>query len=231
MTVSTCREPCIEPSWKKVIGQEFEKPYMKNLRQFLVKEKQHNKIIYPKGQDIFKAFEMTPIDKVKVVIIGQDPYHGPNQAHGLCFSVLPNVLIPPSLQNIFKELNADLNIPPPKQGCLTAWAKQGVLLLNSVLTVEQGRAASHQGKGWEKFTDQVILELNNSPRPICFVLWGSYAQQKGQVIDTTKHLVIKSAHPSPLSANRGFLGSRPFSKINQFLEKTGQTPIDWRLAE
>ena len=182
-TVSTCREPCIEPSWKKVIGQEFEKPYMKNLRQFLVKEKQHNKIIYPKGQDIFK------------------------------------------------ELNADLNIPPPKQGCLTAWAKQGVLLLNSVLTVEQGRAASHQGKGWEKFTDQVILELNNSPRPICFVLWGSYAQQKGQVIDTTKHLVIKSAHPSPLSANRGFLGSRPFSKINQFLEKTGQTPIDWRLAE
>jgi len=166
-----------------------------------------------------------------VVIIGQDPYHGPNQACGLCFSVNKGVRIPPSLQNIYKELQNDLGIPPAKHGCLEAWAKQGVFLLNAVLTVEQSQAASHQGKGWEVFTDKVISILNESPQPIVFVLWGAYAQRKGEKIDPKKHLVIKSVHPSPLSAHRGFFGSKPFSKINNYLVKQGQTPIDWRLPD
>ncbi|MBS0287183.1 MAG: uracil-DNA glycosylase [Proteobacteria bacterium] len=224
-------EPCIEASWKAALGEEFQLPYMQQLRGFLRKEKDAKKIIFPKSADIFKAFEYTPIEKVKVVILGQDPYHGVGQAHGLCFSVPPQVQLPPSLQNIYKELEDDLGIKPVKHGCLVSWATQGVLLLNSVLTVEKGLAASHQGKGWEIFTDKIISILNQQSRPIAFVLWGSYAQKKGAVIDATKHLVIKSVHPSPLSVYRGFFGSKPFSQINQFLLKTHQTPINWQLPE
>lgn len=221
--------PCMEGAWLKALEGEFRAPYMQSLKQFLRKEKDAKKVVFPKSKDVFSAFNYTPLDKVKVVILGQDPYHGLGQAHGLCFSVLPKVAIPPSLVNIYQELKADLNITPPDHGCLIPWAKQGVLLLNAVLTVEQGKAASHQGKGWELFTDEVIKILNDQPRPIVFVLWGSYAQRKGSVIDESKHLVIKCVHPSPLSAYRGFLGSRPFSKINEFLIKQGQTPIDWSL--
>ena len=219
----------LETSWKTELRDEFKKPYMQALREFLKHEKAARKYIYPKGSDIFKAFEYTPVDSVKVVIIGQDPYHGPMQAHGLCFSVPMGVRIPPSLINIYKELESDLGIKPPKHGCLEAWANQGVSLLNSVLTVERGLAASHQGKGWEIFTDQVVNILNQDPRPKAFVLWGAYAQRKGQMIDRQRHLVIESVHPSPLSANRGFFGSRPFSKINEFLEKTGQSKINWKI--
>lgn len=229
MTNLPANSPQIEPSWDAVLREEFKAPYMQSLRTFLVKEKEAKKYIYPKSANVFKAFQYTPLEKVKVVILGQDPYHGPNQAHGLCFSVLPGVAIPPSLQNIYKELEADLGIKPVNHGCLVSWAKQGVLLLNSVLTVERSLAASHQGKGWEIFTDKVISILNEQPRPLVFVLWGSYAQKKGLVIDEKKHLVIKSAHPSPLSAHRGFFGSRPFSKINHFLEEHGQSPINWEL--
>lgn len=220
---------CLEQSWKEKLESEFEMPYMQKLKEFLKKEKEAKKIIYPKGKDIFKAFEYTPLENVKVVIIGQDPYHGPQQAHGLCFSVPPQVRIPPSLMNIYKELESDLGIPPVRHGNLIPWAKQGVLLLNSVLTVEQGLAASHQGKGWETFTDKVIAILNQQPEPIAFVLWGAYAQQKGKVIDRKKHLVIESVHPSPLSVHRGFFGSCPFSRINAFLDKNGKTPINWVL--
>lgn len=223
--------PCMEASWYEVLEAEFAKPYMHSLKNFLRKEKDAKKVIFPHSKEVFSAFDYTPLDKVKVVILGQDPYHGLGQAHGLCFSVKLNITIPPSLANIYQELKADLNIIPPDHGCLIPWAKQGVLLLNAVLTVEQGNAASHQGKGWETFTDEVIKVLNAQNRPIVFVLWGSYAQKKGSVIDERKHLVIKSVHPSPLSAYRGFLGSRPFSKINEFLIKTGQTPIDWSLPK
>lgn len=219
----------LEASWKAVLEQEFAKPYMQDLRAFLRQEKQAKKLIYPKSGNIFKAFEYTPLDRVKVVILGQDPYHGAGQAHGLCFSVAPGVAIPPSLQNIYKELQDDLGIAPVKHGCLVSWAKQGVLLLNSVLTVEQGLAASHQGKGWERFTDQVITQLNQQSRSIVFVLWGAYAQRKGQVIDPQRHLIIKSVHPSPLSSHRGFFGSKPFSKINAHLVAKQQLPIDWQL--
>lgn len=219
----------IEPSWQAAIGDEFTQLYMQDLRKFLRQEKDARKIIYPKGKNIFKAFEYTPISQVKAVILGQDPYHGIGQAHGLAFSVPPGIALPPSLQNIYKELYADLGITPAKHGCLVSWAKQGVLLLNSVLTVEQGKAASHEGKGWEIFTDKVIAALNQQARSIAFVLWGSYAQRKGQSINTAKHLVIKSPHPSPLSASRGFFGSRPFSQINTFLVAHHQTPIQWAL--
>lgn len=217
--------------WMPLVGNEFKKPYMQKLRVFLREEKDKKKYIYPNSEEVFKAFELTPPDKIKCVILGQDPYHGIGQAHGLCFSVKPGVAIPPSLLNIYKELQEDLNIKPVKHGCLLHWAKQGVFLLNSVLTVEKGMAASHQGKGWEQFTDVVIEQLNQQEKPIAFVLWGAYAQKKGQMIDESKHLVLKSTHPSPLSAHRGFLGSRPFSKINVFLEKTGQKQIDWQLPE
>lgn len=217
----------LEASWKNHLAPEFEKAYMKNLREFLRQEKAAKKHIYPKGSEIFKAFEYTPFDEVKVVILGQDPYHGPMQAHGLCFSVPEGVRTPPSLINIYKELQSDLGSKPPSHGCLESWAKQGVLLLNSVLTVERGAAASHQGKGWEIFTDQVVNILNADPRPKVFVLWGAYAQRKGQMINRERHLVLASVHPSPLSANRGFFGSRPFSQINAFLKKTGQTEINW----
>lgn len=221
----------LESSWNNHLAGEFEKPYMKNLREFLRQEKAAKKTIYPKSAEIFKAFEYTPFDQVKVVIVGQDPYHGPTQAHGLCFSVPRGVRTPPSLINIYKELQSDLGVTPPAHGCLESWAKQGVLLLNSVLTVERGMAASHQGKGWEVFTDQVINILNSDPRPKAFVLWGAYAQRKGQMIDRHRHLVIESVHPSPLSANRGFFGSRPFSQINAFLEKTDQATINWQKGE
>jgi uracil-DNA glycosylase len=223
--------PCIEASWKSLVGGEFNEPYMQKLRLFLRQEKDAKKYIYPKSADIFKAFEYTPVDKVKVVILGQDPYHGQGQAHGLCFSVPKGIALPPSLQNIYKELQDDLGIKPANHGYLAAWAKQGVLLLNSVLTVEHGKAASHQGKGWEIFTDKIITLLNQQPRPIAFVLWGAYAQKKGMNINTNKHLVLKSVHPSPLSVYRGFFGSKPFSKINDFLIKTHQEPIEWTLPE
>lgn len=231
MTVVTPVKNGLNKEWQACIGKELEKPYMQDLNAFLKREKEKQKNIYPKAKDMFKAFELNAPDDIKCVILGQDPYHGPGQAHGLCFSVLPGVRIPPSLLNIYKELESDLNIPRVKHGCLLSWANQGVLLLNSVLTVEKGMAASHQGKGWEQFTDAVIARLNEQDRSIVFVLWGAYAQKKGQIIDTQKHCVIKSVHPSPLSANRGFLGSKPFSKINKFLKKTGQAPIDWRLPE
>jgi len=223
--------PRIESTWKAALNDEFQKPYMIKLKEFLRHEKGIKKIIYPKSKNIFKAFDYAPIFHVKVVILGQDPYHGPNQAHGLCFSVPAQIAIPPSLHNIYKELYDDLGIPPVKHGCLVSWAKQGVLLLNSVLTVEKGLAASHQGKGWEQFTDKIIALLNEQSRPIAFVLWGAYAQRKGQAIDPNKHLIVKSAHPSPLSAYSGFFGSHPFSKINAFLVQHQQTPIHWALPK
>lgn len=228
--MSSLRNIQIEPSWLQVLKDEFDKPYMHSLRAFLQAEKQAGKIIYPPGKNIFNAFDSTPFDAVKVVILGQDPYHGPGQAHGLCFSVLPGVPFPPSLLNIFKEIQQDQGIPVPPHGCLQSWAEQGVLLLNATLTVEQGRAGSHQGKGWEMFTDQAITALNREREGLVFVLWGSYAQQKGALIDGRKHLVLKSPHPSPLSAHRGFFGNRHFSKANEWLVQRGQQPIDWSVA-
>jgi uracil-DNA glycosylase len=219
----------LEPSWKARIGDYLERPEMQALSAFLRAEKQAGKVIYPPGPDIFAAFDHTPFDAVRVVILGQDPYHGPNQAHGLCFSVRPGVQTPPSLQNIFKEIQRDLGIAPPDHGCLTPWADRGVLLLNAVLTVERGMANAHQGKGWEGFTDAAIDALNRERESIVFMLWGSYAQKKGQLIDTRKHRVLKSVHPSPLSAHRGFLGCGHFSAANQYLTEHGQTPIDWSL--
>lgn len=228
MTIGA-KVPWLEASWYQVLEEEFKKPYMQALKQFLRQQKEAKKFIYPKSTQVFQAFQETPLPQVKVVILGQDPYHGVGQAHGLSFSVPPHVAIPPSLHNIYQELQADLGISPAQHGCLRHWAKQGVLLLNSVLTVEQGMAASHQNKGWELFTDSVMSVLNAQTRPIAFVLWGSYAQRKGAVIENKRHLVLQSAHPSPLSASRGFFGSRPFSKINAFLEATGQLPILWEL--
>jgi uracil-DNA glycosylase len=221
----------LEPTWKDRLAGEFSKPYLLDLKSFLKEEKTKKKVIFPRGTEYFAALNETPFDSVKVVILGQDPYHGPNQAHGLCFSVKPGVDIPPSLRNIYQELHSDLGIQKPSHGCLTAWAKQGVLLLNATLTVEAGKAGSHQKRGWEAFTDRVIDALNRERENIVFVLWGSYAQKKGEFIDTGKHLVLKSPHPSPLSAHRGFLGSKPFSKINSYLKAHGQTPIDWRLPQ
>ena len=219
----------LEESWQQVLGAEFDKPYMQALRVFLRQEKDQKKIIYPKSTNVFQAFTLTPLSKVKVVILGQDPYHGPNQAHGLCFSVQPGIPLPPSLVNIYKELKEDLGIPPSKNGCLVNWAQQGVLLLNSVLTVEQGRAASHQGKGWEQFTDRAIGVLNEQTKGVVFLLWGAYAQKKGQFIHTDRHCVLKAAHPSPLSAYNGFFGCRHFSATNHYLERLGKSPIDWHV--
>lgn len=219
----------LHPSWQAVIGDELQKPYMEALRDFLKQEKAAGKTIYPPGSLIFNAFNHTPFEKVKVVIIGQDPYHGPNQAHGLSFSVPKGVDLPPSLQNIFKEISADLNFPMSRNGDLTAWADQGVLLLNATLTVEQAKAGAHQNKGWEQFTDATIAALNQHREHLVFVLWGSYAQKKGAFIDEKKHLVLKSVHPSPLSAHRGFFGNHQFSVINQYLVNNGQSPIDWQL--
>jgi uracil-DNA glycosylase len=219
----------LHPSWLAVIGDELEKPYMQALRDFLKQEKVAGKVIYPPGSLIFNAFNHTPFDKVRVVIIGQDPYHGPEQAHGLSFSVPKGIAPPPSLVNIFKEIESDLGIRMSKNGDLTPWADQGVLLLNATLTVEQSKAGAHQGKGWEAFTDAAIAALNMHRNGLVFVLWGSYAQKKGDVIDAHKHLVLKSTHPSPLSAHRGFFGNHQFSTINQYLIRQGQTPIDWQL--
>ncbi len=219
----------LEPSWKKALQSEFEQTYMKELRAFLASELKSNKIIYPKAPEYFAAFEHTPLEKVRVVILGQDPYHGPGQAHGLCFSVQKGVPPPPSLKNIFKEIHQDLKLPIPQHGCLSYWAQQGVLLLNSVLTVQDGMAASHRARGWERFTDQVIRIINEQSNPVVFLLWGSYAQKKGEFINRQKHLVLESVHPSPLSAHRGFLGCKHFSKTNAFLKEKGFSPIDWRL--
>ncbi len=219
----------LEPSWKARIGDYLLRPDMQALAAFLRAEKQAGKRIYPPGPEIFAAFEHTPFAAVRVVILGQDPYHGPGQAHGLCFSVRPGVRVPPSLENIFKEIQRDLGIPRPDHGCLTPWADRGVLLLNSVLTVEEGRAGSHQGKGWEGFTDAAIDALNREREGLVFLLWGSYAQRKGQLVDTRRHCVLSSVHPSPLSAHRGFLGCCHFSAANRYLETHGQPPIDWSL--
>ncbi|HJW04889.1 MAG TPA: uracil-DNA glycosylase [Rhodanobacter sp.] len=219
----------LEPSWKARIGDYLLRPEMQALAAFLRAEKQAGKRIYPPGPEIFAAFAHTPFEAVRVVILGQDPYHGPGQAHGLCFSVRPGVRVPPSLENIFKEIERDLGIPRPDHGCLTPWADRGVLLLNSVLTVEEGRAGSHQGKGWEGFTDAAIDALNRERDGLVFMLWGSYAQRKGQLIDTRRHGVLKSVHPSPLSAHRGFLGCGHFSAANRYLEAHGHAPLDWSL--
>jgi uracil-DNA glycosylase len=219
----------LHPSWQAVIGQEFDKPYMQELRAFLKQEKAAGKVIFPPNSLIFNAFNHTPFEEVRVVIIGQDPYHGPDQAHGLSFSVPNGIVPPPSLVNIFKEISSDLCITMSGLGDLSAWAEQGVLLLNATLTVEQSNAGSHQKQGWEEFTDAAIAALNKNREGLVFVLWGSYAQKKGAAIDATKHLVLKSVHPSPLSAHRGFFGNHQFSKINQHLEQQGQTPINWKL--
>jgi len=219
----------LEPTWKNELSDEFESDYMQNLRQFLMNEKKAGKTIYPSGTNIFNAFNSTPFDQVKVVILGQDPYHGPGQAHGLCFSVCPGIRTPPSLVNIYKEIHDDLGITQPEHGFLQSWADQGVLLLNSTLTVENGRAGSHQKKGWESFTDKAVELLSDKKESLVFLLWGSYAQKKGQVIDREKHLVLQSVHPSPLSAHRGFFGCRHFSQSNQYLKSKGFDEIDWLL--
>jgi uracil-DNA glycosylase len=219
----------LEPSWKARIGEYLARPDMQALADFLRAEKQAGKVIYPPGPEIFAAFDHTPFEAVRVVILGQDPYHGPGQAHGLCFSVRPGVQPPPSLQNIFKEIRRDLGFAAPDHGCLTPWADRGVLLLNSVLTVEQAQAASHQGKGWEGFTDAAIDALNREREGLVFMLWGSYAQRKGQLIDPQRHCILKSVHPSPLSAHRGFIGCGHFSAANQYLANRGVDPIDWSL--
>jgi len=219
----------LEPSWKAHLGDYLERPDMRKLADFLRAEKRAGKVLYPPGPEIFNAFAHTPFDKVRVVILGQDPYHGPGQAHGLCFSVRPGVPIPPSLLNIFAEIERDLGIPRPDHGCLTPWADQGVLLLNSVLTVEQGRAGAHQNKGWEGFTDAAIEALNREREGLVFLLWGAYAQRKGRLVDPKRHLVLSSVHPSPLSAHRGFIGNGHFSAANRYLQSRGQAPIDWAL--
>ncbi|EMF0077296.1 uracil-DNA glycosylase [Enterococcus hirae] len=220
----------IHNSWQTILTDEFEKEYYQKLRNFLKKEYTTQKI-HPDMYHIYEALELTPYGKVKVVILGQDPYHGVNQAHGLSFSVQPGVKIPPSLNNIYKELQSDLGISPVKHGNLVSWAKQGVLLLNTVLTVREGQAYSHRGKGWEILTDKIIEKLNEREKPIVFILWGKPAQEKMKMIDKSRHIILTSAHPSPLSAHRGFLGSKPFSKTNDALMALGETPIDWQLPE
>jgi uracil-DNA glycosylase len=218
----------IDPSWKALLREEFEKPYFQKLTEF-IKDEYSNSTIFPKGEYIFRAFDECPVDKVKVVIIGQDPYHTPNVANGLAFSVTPGTRIPPSLRNIFKELESDLNIKISSNGDLSKWANQGVLLLNATLTVRKSQAGSHQNKGWEEFTDSVIKKLSEAKTNLVFFLWGAYAQKKENFIDISKHLIIKSAHPSPFSADRGFFGSKPFSKTNEYLAKNNLKIIDWQL--
>lgn len=217
----------LEPGWLAQLKPEFEKPYMAQLRAFLQEERRNGKVIYPPASQWFAAFNRTPFDRVKVVILGQDPYHGPNQAHGLCFSVRPQVAVPPSLVNIYKELQSDIGKPIPADGCLDRWADQGVLLLNATLTVEQGQAGAHQGRGWETFTNAAVEALNRNRSGLVFMLWGSHAQKKGAMIDTARHLVLRAPHPSPLSAHRGFLGCRHFSRANDYLKQQGLQPIDW----
>ena len=219
----------LEPGWKEALREEFDKPYMEALSEFLRTEKAAGKVIYPPGPLIFNALNSTPLDQVKVVIIGQDPYHGPGQAHGLCFSVQPGVPAPPSLVNIFKELKRDLNIDIPSHGYLQSWADQGVLMLNTTMTVERATANAHAGKGWQFFTDRVIEIVSEHQPHLVFLLWGAHAQSKQKLIDATKHLVLTSVHPSPLSAYRGFLGCGHFSRTNKYLEQNGEAPIEWRL--
>lgn len=215
--------------WQEVVGAEFTKPYYLELREFL-KHEYENETVYPAKENVWNAFKHTAYGDVKVIILGQDPYHGPNQAHGLSFSVQPGVPHPPSLRNMFKELKEDLGCTIPKDGTLTKWADQGVLMLNTVLTVRQGQAHSHRGKGWEQFTDEVIRKLSDREEPVIFVLWGRPAQKKKQFIDLDRHAIIESPHPSPLSASRGFFGSRPYSKVNELLEQRGEKPIDFCLS-
>jgi uracil-DNA glycosylase len=217
-------------SWRPRLDAELEKPYFGALRRFVDGERRSH-TVYPPEDEVFAALERTPYDRVKVMILGQDPYHGPGQAHGLAFSVRPGVTPPPSLRNIFRELRDDLGCPVPRDGSLVPWAEQGVLLLNAVLTVRAGEPNSHRGKGWETFTDAVIRAVNDRPGPVVFVLWGGYAAKKEALIDAGPHVVLKSAHPSPLSAKRGFFGSRPFTKVNAALEDAGQAPVDWCLRE
>jgi uracil-DNA glycosylase len=221
----------LHPGWLEPLRGEFAEPYMAELKRVLLAQREAGKRIFPRCSEWFRALDLTPPEKVRVVILGQDPYHGEGQAHGLCFSVRPGVRAPPSLVNIYKEIESDLGIAPPQHGFLEHWARQGVLLLNSVLTVERGLAASHRERGWERFTDRIIREINAKPEPVVFMLWGSYAQKKAAFVDTSRHLVLKAPHPSPLSAHSGFLGCRHFSKANAFLESRGLHPIDWALPE
>ncbi len=221
----------LEASWLAVLQDEFRQPYMQQLREFLGSEKAAGKVVYPRGGEMFNAFDHTPLEQVKVVILGQDPYHGPGQAHGLCFSVRPGVALPPSLVNIYREIEEELAIKMPAHGCLTSWADQGVLLLNSVLSVERANAASHQGKGWEQFTDRAIEVVNRDCEHVVFMLWGAYAQRKGAIIDEQRHCVLRAPHPSPLSAHRGFFGCGHFRSANEYLRDKGREPIDWRLPD
>lgn len=227
MSPTTNKKIDLPSCWFEHLQDEFNQPYMQSLQQFLQQEKAAGKNIFPHGENVFNAFKFTPFNSVKVVVLGQDPYHGIGQAHGLSFSVLKGVRTPPSLINIFKELHRDLGGEIPAHGCLQSWAEQGVLLLNATLTVEQANAGSHQGKGWEIFTDKVIALLNEQRQGIVFLLWGSYAHKKGRLINTEKHCVLKSVHPSPLSAHRGFIGCGHFSASNDYLIQKGETPIDW----
>ncbi len=220
----------MEAGWKQKLKKEFMSPYFQEIKQFLNSEKQKGSIVYPPGKWIFNAYNLTPFDKVKVVILGQDPYHGPGQAHGLCFSVQKGIKVPPSLVNIFKELKSDLDIEMPQHGFLESWAEQGVFLLNAILTVEKDKPASHQHIGWQNFTDATIQQLNAECNNLVFLLWGNYAQQKATMIDPEKHLILKTTHPSPFSAHNGFLGSKHFSKTNDFLRLHGLDPIDWSLG-
>lgn len=224
----TTINPVIENSWKQLLSEEFRSEYFFKLKEFIIRGKKKYKI-YPPGSEIFSAFNYTLFDKVKVVILGQDPYHGKGQANGLCFSVKDGIAKPPSLQNIFKELQNDLGYPIPVSGNMEKWAQQGVLLLNATLTVRAGQAGSHQNKGWENFTDAVIKTLSEKKENLIFILWGAFAQAKEKLIDTSRHYIIKSAHPSPFSADRGFFGSHPFSRTNEFLKKAGVKEIDWSL--
>ncbi len=219
----------LKNDWANLLREEFQKPYYLELREFLKKEYSEN-MIYPNRNDIFNSLQFTPYQEVKVVLLGQDPYHGPNQAEGLSFSVKKDIPIPPSLRNMFKELQDDIGCPLPTEGSLVHWAEQGVLLLNTVLTVRKGEANSHRGKGWEQFTDQVINKLNDREKPVIFMLWGRPAQSKKRLIDTSRHFIIESPHPSPLSAHRGFFGSKPYSKANEFLKEIGEAEIDWCLS-
>lgn len=218
----------VSPSWQEVLFEEFEQPYFRKLQNFLIEERQSH-IVYPPEEDMFSAFELTPYDKVNVLLLGQDPYHDQNQAHGLCFSVKPGIKPPPSLINIFKELKDDVGLNIPNHGYLVSWAKQGILMLNAVLTVRAHTPNSHKNQGWETFTDAVISKVNQKVDPVVFVLWGGYAQKKLKLIDTKRHTVIKSAHPSPLSARNGFFGSKPFSAINSALLSHGKPEIDWQI--
>ena len=219
----------LEPSWKSRVGDYLQREDMQQLSAFLRERMRQGVRVYPPAPDIFAALDATPFEQAKVVVLGQDPYHGPGQAHGLSFSVPPGVPVPPSLDNIFKELQRDLGVARPAHGCLLPWARQGVLLLNAVLTVEEGRAGAHQGKGWEGFTDHVVDVLNREREGLVFLLWGSYAQAKGKRIDTDRHRVLRAPHPSPLSAHRGFIGCRHFSAANAYLARRGHAPIDWAL--